>query len=151
MHKRPSPASLWFPLRQLGLPLACLCLGTQSIIILYLPVESKTRINIGQVGSGRTAEWRGGVRQDYVVPTGLFAQMTKDLITLYLSSPKPGHTTGGSGRHGAERTAGRGEAGQNKVPTFRSPWKPTAPLALQRTVNNCSERLFASANKGNPM
>ena len=68
-----------------------------------------------------------------------------------LSSPKPGHTTGGSGRHGARRTAGRGDAGQNKVPTFRSAWKPTAPLALQGTVNNCSERLFASTNKGNPM
>ena len=68
-----------------------------------------------------------------------------------LSSPKPGHRTGGSGRQGAGRTAGRGDAGQNKVPTLRWPWKPTAPLALQRTVNNCSERLFASTNKGNPM
>ena len=69
----------------------------------------------------------------------------------YLSSPKPGHTAGGSGRHGAGRKAGRGDAGQKKVPTFRSPWKPTAPLARQRTVNNCSERLFASTNRGNPM
>ena len=68
-----------------------------------------------------------------------------------LSSPKPGHTTGGSGQHVVGRTAGRGDAEQNKVPTFRWPWKPTAPLALQRTVNNCSERLFASTNKGNPM
>ena len=72
-------------------------------------------------------------------------------FNFYLSIPKPGHTTGGSGRHGAGRTAGRGNAGQNKVPTFRSPWKPTAPLALQRTVNNCPGRLFASTNKGNPM
>ena len=72
-------------------------------------------------------------------------------VSVNLSSPKPGHTTGGSGRHGAGRTAGRGDAGQNKVPTFRLPWKPTAPLALQRTVNKCSKRPFASKNKGNPM
>ena len=50
----------------------------------------------------------------------------------YLSSPKSRHTKGGSGR---------GDAKQNMVPTFRWPWKPTAPLALQRTVNNWSERL----------
>ena len=78
-----------------------------------------------------------------------------DNITLlqygHLSSPKTGHTTGGSGRHGAGRTAMRGDAGQNKVPTFRWPWKPTAPLALQRTVNNFSERIFANTNTGNPM
>ena len=65
----------------------------------------------------------------------------------YLSSSKPGHTTGGSGRQGAGRTAGRGDAGQNNVTIFWMPWKPTAPLALQRTVNNCLERLFASTNK----
>ena len=70
---------------------------------------------------------------------------------LNLSSPKPGHTTGGSGRHGARRTAGRGDARQNKVPTFRWSWKPTAPLTLQRTVKNCPERLFARTNKENPM
>ena len=68
-----------------------------------------------------------------------------------LPSPKPEQTTGGSGRHGARRTVGRGEAGQNRVPTFRSARKATVPLALQGTVNNCSERLFASTNKGNPM
>ena len=46
-----------------------------------------------------------------------------------LSSPKPGHTTGGSGRRGARRSiVGRGEAGQNRVPTFRSARKPTVPL-----------------------
>ena len=42
-------------------------------------------------------------------------------IYIRLWSPKPGHTTGGSGRHGAGRTAGRGDAGQNKVPTVRWP------------------------------
>ena len=30
----------------------------------------------------------------------------------------------------------RGDVGQNKVPTFRWPWKPIAPLAPQRTVKN---------------
>ena len=54
--------------------------------------------------------------------------------SVNLSSPKSGHTTGGSGRHGARRTARRGDAGQNKVPTFRWLWKPIDPLALQRTV-----------------
>ena len=73
------------------------------------------------------------------------------LIEFHLSSPKPGHTTGGLGRQGAGRTAGRGDARQNKVPTFRSPWKPTAPLAIQRNVNNCSERYFASTNNGNTL
>ena len=68
-----------------------------------------------------------------------------------LSSPKPGHTTGGSGRRSAQRTVGRGEAGQTKVPTFRSAPKAAVPLALQGTVNNCTERLYASTNKGNPM
>ena len=67
---------------------------------------------------------------------------------LYLSSQKPGHTTGGLGRHVAGGTARRGDAERIKVPTLRWPWKPTAPLALQRTVRNCSERLFASTNRG---
>ena len=52
-----------------------------------------------------------------------------DMPCMNLSSPKPGHTTGESGRRSAQQTVGRGEAGQ--------------------TVNNCSERLFASTNKGN--
>ena len=42
-----------------------------------------------------------------------------------LSSPKPGHTTGGSGRRGARRMARRVEARQNRVPTFRSARKRT--------------------------
>ena len=74
----------------------------------------------------------------------LFNEELVELVELVngdLSSPKPEHTTRGSGRHGAGRTAGRGDAGQNKVPTFRSSWKPTAPLALQRNVNNCSKSL----------
>ena len=58
---------------------------------------------------------------------------------------------GGSGLHGAGRTAGRGDAGQNKVPTFRSPWKPNALLAPQRNVNKFPERALASTNKGNPI
>ena len=39
---------------------------------------------------------------------------------VHLSIPKPGHTTGGSGRRSAQWMVGRGEAGQTKVPTFRS-------------------------------
>ena len=71
--------------------------------------------------------------------------------TKQQNARKPANHLRGSGRHDAGRTAGRGDAGQNNVRTFRSPWKPTAPLALQRTVNNCSESLFASTNKGNSM
>ena len=63
-----------------------------------------------------------------------------------LSGPKPGHTTGESGRHGAGRTAGQGDAGLNRVPTFRWPWKPTTPLARQRNVDNCFERFFANTH-----
>ena len=74
----------------------------------------------------------------------------KDSSKIHLSIPKHGQTMVGLGRHGAEQTAGQGDTGHNKVPTFRSPWKPTAPLALQRTVTNCSECLFASSNEGNP-
>ena len=129
------------------------------------PVEPKTRTHYRPVGSGRrTAERRVGAglgrtgrrRVDPArrQPSLLLSSESKTLSWMSLrnlSSPKPGHTTGGSGRHGAVRAAGRGDAGQNKVPTFRWPWKPTALLALQRTVNNCFERLFASTNKGNPM
>ena len=60
------------------------------------------------------------------------------------------HGRVGSGRRGARRTAGRGEAGQKRVPTIRSAPKPTVPVVLHGTINNCSERLLASTNKGNP-
>ena len=89
-----------------------------------------------------------GLWQQHGVP---LCRIPQTLEVEHLSSAKPGHSTGGSARHGARRTAGRGDAGHNKVPTFRSLWEPTAPLALQRTKNNCSERLFASTNIGNPM
>ena len=42
--------------------------------------ESKTRTYCGQVGSGRPAEWPGGVGQDWV-QTELFAQEAKVLRT----------------------------------------------------------------------
>ena len=41
-------------------------------VLIIIPVESKTRTYHGQVGSGRTAGWRGGVGQDWM-PTELFA------------------------------------------------------------------------------
>ena len=66
---------------------------------------------------------------------------------VYLSSPKPGHTTGRSGTHGAEWTAGQGNAGRNKVTTFRSPLEQTALVAFQHNVKNCPERFFTSTNK----
>ena len=42
--------------------------------------------------------------------------------------------------------AKRDEAGQNRVPMFRSARKPTVPLAPQSTVNNYSECLFDLSN-----
>ena len=48
----------------------------------WLPVESKTRTYYRRVGTERTAEWPGGVRQDWV-PTELFAQETRVPGTLY--------------------------------------------------------------------
>ena len=51
----------------------------------------------------------------------------------------------------ARQAARPGEAWQNRMLTFRSAWKPTVPLAPQGTVNKCSELLFASTNKGNPI
>ena len=56
-----------------------------------------------------------------------------------------------AGWRSAQRTVGQGEAGQNKVPTFRSASRATVPLALQGTINNSFERLSASTNKENPM
>ena len=78
---------------------------------------------------------------------GQFVLFVLSSIEFHLSSPKPRHTTGGLGRQGAGRKAGRGDAGQNKVPTLRSPLKPTAPLAIRHNVNNFSERYFARTNK----
>ena len=69
----------------------------------------------------------------------------------YLSNSEPGHTTGGSGTHGAGRTWGPVDAGQNKLSTFRWLWRPIAPLAFQHSVNKCFESLFASTKKENPM
>ena len=58
-----------------------------------------------------------------------------------LSSPKPGHTTGGSGRGGAR--AGRlGGAGQDRTPTHRSAQDTTDPLADQGFAQTCPERFF---------
>ena len=146
-------------------PALLLCLSAAQLAPqlrgqLSLPVESKTRTHNGRVGSARrTAD--GGAGRSWaeqgadisVNPEASYSSGPSVLgHALHdLSSPKPGHTTGASGRHGARRTAGQGEARQNRVLTFRSARKATIPLAFQGTVNNCSERLFASTNKGNPM
>ena len=63
----------------------------------------------------------------------------------------PEDTTDGFCRRGAWRGGGCGGAAQNRTPTGRVAKKPTVPLALQRVVNNCPERLFASTNKGKRM
>ena len=66
-----------------------------------------------------------------------------------LSSPKTGHTTGGSCRYGAKRTAVRGNARQKKIPIFRSPWKPTASLTLQRKQAQTNKILCKTLRKQN--
>ena len=94
-------------------------------------VESRTRTYHGRVGSGRTAGRRGGARQEGT-PTEQYAQETSAPGThqgieetspqrlsrstnkhnpMYLPNPKPGNTTGGSGRS-ARRS---GQAGSGKI------------------------------------
>ena len=93
--------------------------------------ESKTRTHYGRVGSGgaRRGAWAGRAWQRGS-PTGLFTQDTTvprgrqgieencpehsiGSTNKNLSSPKPGHTTGGSGR-GARRGGGAEQnPGQN--------------------------------------
>ena len=73
-----------------------------------------------------------------------------NMYNMYLSNPRPEHTTGDSGRRGARR-GGRGQASQNRTPTGRFAKKPTVLLSPQGIVNNCPERLFTSTNKGNSM
>ena len=72
-------------------------------------------------------------------------------LVLHFSNPKPGHTTGGSGRPGARRAAGRGRAGQDGMPTGRFAQETTVPLAPSTVEDNCFERPPGSTNKGNPM
>ena len=68
-----------------------------------------------------------------------------------LSNPKPGHTTGGSGRGGARRgRAGPGGAGWDGTPTGRSAQETNVPLAFQATVDSCTERPIARTSKRNP-
>ena len=68
----------------------------------------------------------------------------------YLSNPKPGHTTGGSGLR-AQRSGGDGRAGQNGTPTDRFAQERTAPLTLWRIKAKRCGRLFGSTNKRNLM
>ena len=69
------------------------------------------------------------------------------LPVRFLSSPKPALTTSGSGRHFAGQTAGRDDAGQNKVSRLRLPRKPTASLVPQRTINIFSEHFSQARTK----
>ena len=68
--------------------------------------------------------------------------------------PVESKTRTNNGRVGSAWRTAHGEAGRNWAEQGADisigPEAPV-PLALQGTVNNCSERLFASTNKGNPM
>ena len=67
-----------------------------------------------------------------------------------MSSPKLGHTTGGSGRSGARRGGGAGRVGQDGTPTERFAQETAVPCAPQGAIYNCLERPFRSTNNGNP-
>ena len=111
--------------RQIGVGTLVSSQEQRALLVLVIPVESKTRTYHGRVGSERPAERPVGVGQDWV-PTEIFAQETSPpfpprhlrnvaLTSLHLSSPKPGHTPGGTVRGGARRDggAGRGQAAQD--------------------------------------
>ena len=71
------------------------------------------------------------------------------ILTCRIQNPNIPRAVRVSAAHGG--AAGRGGAGQNRMPTGRVAEKPTVPLALHNIVDNCPERSFASTNKGNPM
>ena len=69
----------------------------------------------------------------------------------HLSNPKPGHTTGRSGRGGARR-GGEGERGWVGREGVGSIWKgDNPPSCLPANRRRCPGRLFGSTNKRNPM
>ena len=87
------------------------------------------------------------------VSAKLNAQCASDTIISSLVESK---TRTYHGRFGsARRTAGRrGAARPGKTGRRRVGWprcQPSLYVALQGIVDNCPERPFASANKGNPM
>ena len=79
-----------------------------------------------------------------------FVTDTTNTGNIIFTCKKHGHTTSWSGRPCAQRTAGRREAGRKRLPTFRSAQEPNVLLALQVTVSNCFEHLFASTNRAIP-
>ena len=78
--------------------------------------------------------------------------MSSDL-EIHLSNPKPGHTTGGSGRSGARRGSGSNGVGQDGTPTDPFALKKTVPFAFQcfpSIENNCPGGFFGNTNKRIP-
>ena len=71
---------------------------------------------------------------------------------VYLSNPKPGHTTGGSGRGcahgGAAGRAGPGRKGRQRV---GSPRREPSLWPFGESKTNVVDVIFGSTNKGNPM
>ena len=65
-----------------------------------------------------------------------------------LSSPKPGHTTGGSGRGSAQLGGGAGRVG---TPAGVFAQETTDPHAFQCFDDECFERLLRSTTKRNLM
>ena len=65
---------------------------------------------------------------------------------MYLLNPKPGHTSGRSGRGGARPGSGaeRGWVGRDAVGSIRPGDNP--PSCLPAIWEQCPERLFGSTN-----
>ena len=76
-----------------------------------------------------------------------------DALTKHLSTPKPGHTMGGSGRGGAWRGsgAGRSRAGRDADGSARPGDICPSYLPRHRAYCTCPELLFRSTNKRIPM
>ena len=104
----------------------------------------------GRSGAGQDRMPTSRFSQDTTTPFAHKASMASKTIVLNifseartkeilckpnLSSLKPGHTTGGSGRGGARRDggAGRGGAGQDGTPTGRSTQETTIPHICRRS------------------
>ena len=136
---------------------------TQAATNDHILVECKTWTYHGRVGSGRRMAGRrsgagtgrtgrrrvGSLRiQLILLPPGISTKTvlvlspgarTSELLSN-LPIPKPGHTTGGSGRVGA----GRRMAGPEGTSTVRFAQETSDARSHQGTEDNCPGRLFGS-------
>ena len=98
----------------------------------------------GGTGPGGTVARRSGAPRGRTTISTL--RSTKTTVLEDLSNPKPGHTTGGSGRGGARRSNGaaRGWIGRDAVRSIRQEDNPRSCPPANR--EHSLERLFGSTN-----